>query len=76
MPPYCAVPKPRSSVPPPPERSSPCVSFAFLVITLITPFTALAPHKVAPGPLMTSIRSMSSSGTSWTSQNTPENKGV
>src|SRR5207247_1802556 len=41
-----------------------------------TPFTALAPHSVAPGPLMTSIRSMSASGTSCTSQNTPENKGV
>src|SRR5436309_910732 len=28
---------------------------------LITPFTALAPHSVAPGPLITSTRSMSSS---------------
>src|SRR2546430_16594786 len=45
-------------------------------MTLITPFTALAPHRVAPGPLMTSIRSMSARGSSCTSQNTPENKGV
>ena len=45
-------------------------------MTLITPLTALAPHNVAPGPLMTSIRSISESGTSCTSQNTPENNGV
>ena len=27
---------------------------------LMTPLTALAPHRVAPGPLITSMRSMSS----------------
>jgi hypothetical protein len=36
---------------------------------------ALTPHNVPPGPLMTSMRSMSSSITSCTSQNTPENNG-
>src|SRR5437016_14677233 len=45
-------------------------------MTLMTPFTALAPHNVAPGPLMTSIRSTSTRGTSCTSQNTPEYNGV
>jgi len=48
------------------------VSEARRVITLITPFTAFAPHNVAPGPLMTSMRSTSSSNTSWAS---PENAG-
>jgi len=38
--------------------------------------TAFAPHSVAPGPLITSMRSMSGRGTSCTSQNTPENNGV
>jgi hypothetical protein len=46
------------------------------VITLITPFTAFAPHSVAPGPLITSMRSTSSSIRSCASQNTPENNGV
>src|SRR2546427_546329 len=64
------------SVPPPPDSSTPCVSLASFVMTLITPLTALAPHSVAPGPLMTSIRSMSARGTSCTSQNTPEYNGV
>ena len=45
-------------------------------MTLITPFTALAPHSAAPGPLITSMRSTSSSITSWASQNTPEKSGV
>src|SRR2546421_12951537 len=45
-------------------------------MTLMTPFTALAPHNVAPGPLMTSIRSTSTRGSSCTSQNTPEYNGV
>ena len=43
---------------------------------LMTPLTALAPHSVAPGPLMTSIRSMSSGIRSGMSQYTPENSGV
>jgi hypothetical protein len=43
------------------------------VITLMTPFTALAPHSAALGPRMTSIRSMSSSSVSCTSQKTPPN---
>src|SRR5467141_1445355 len=43
---------------------------------LMTPSTALAPHNVAPGPRITSIRSRSSSITSWIFQYTPENKGV
>ena len=42
---------------------------------LMTPLTALAPHAVAPGPLMTSIRSMSSRSTSCSSQKTPANSG-
>src|SRR3989441_5047316 len=45
-------------------------------MTLMTPLTALAPQRVAPGPLMTSIRSMSARGSSCTSQNTPEYNGV
>jgi hypothetical protein len=52
------------------------VSRAVRVMMLITPFTAFAPHSVAPGPLITSMRSMSSSITSCWSQNTPENNGV
>jgi hypothetical protein len=31
-----------------------------LVMMLMTPLTALAPHSVAPGPRITSIRSTSS----------------
>jgi len=50
-----ADPNPANSVPPPPVTRSPFVSFASFVMTLITPLTALAPHSVAPGPLMTSI---------------------
>jgi len=48
------------------------VSRADRVVMLITPFTALAPYSAPPGPLMTSIRSMSSSTRSRASQNTPE----
>src|SRR5687768_13141023 len=48
---------------------------ARLVMTLMTPFTALAPHWVAPGPLITSMRSTSSSMTCCASQKTPENSG-
>jgi len=42
---------------------------------LITPLTALAPQVAPPGPRMTSIRSMSASTVSCTSQKTPENAG-
>src|SRR5580658_5437930 len=42
---------------------------------LITPSTAFAPHVVPPGPRITSIRAMSSSGRSRTSQNTPQKLG-
>jgi hypothetical protein len=44
----------------------------YRVRMLMTPLTAFAPHSVPPGPLMTSMRSTSSSSTSCTSQNTPE----
>ena len=47
---------------------TPCVSFAFFVKILITPFTALAPQRAAPGPRRTSIRSISSMTVSCTSQ--------
>jgi hypothetical protein len=50
------------------DTLAPWVPLAALVITLITPLTALAPHIVAPGPRITSIRSTSSSGTSTSSQ--------
>jgi hypothetical protein len=46
------------------------------VVMLIRPFTAFVPHNVEPGPLTTSMRSMSSSITSCASQNTPEKSGV
>ena len=68
---------PRSvSLPVPAVTKPPWVALALLVMMLITPLTALAPHSVAPGPRITSIRSTSSSGTSCTSQKTPENRGV
>src|SRR6266571_4945414 len=54
----------------------PWVSEDRRVMTLITPFTAFAPHSAAPGPLITSMRSTSSSITSCASQNTPEKSGV
>ena len=54
----------------------PWLSFAVFVMILMTPLTALAPHNVAPGPLITSIRSMSSKSVSCTSQNTPAYNGV
>ena len=57
--------------PPSTRTSPPCVSAVALVTMLITPFTALAPHMAAPGPRITSIRSMSSSIRSSASQNTP-----
>ena len=63
-PPYCAVPNDCPALPPPPDTIPPCVSSARLVIILITPLTAFAPHTEPPGPRMTSILSMSSSGTS------------
>jgi hypothetical protein len=44
-------------------------------MTLMTPLTAFTPHSVLPGPLITSMRSTSSSITSCTSQKTPENSG-
>jgi hypothetical protein len=47
-----------------------------LVTTLITPMTALVPQVAPPGPLITSMRSTSSSITSWVSQSTPEKRGV
>jgi hypothetical protein len=43
---------------------------------LMTPLTAFAPHSTPPGPLMTSIRSMFSSGRSCASQKTPAKVGV
>src|ERR1043166_4091897 len=43
---------------------------------LITPLTAFAPQSVAPGPVITSIRSISSNSVSCASQNTPAYKGV
>jgi hypothetical protein len=46
------------------------------VMTLMMPLTALTPHSVPPGPLITSMRSTSSSTRSCTSQKTPENSGV
>src|ERR1700680_1018504 len=42
----------------------------------MTPFTEFAPQSVPPGPRMTSIRAMSSSGGSCTSHHTPPNVGV
>ena len=54
----------------------PCVSLLDLVMMLMTPLTAFAPQSVPPGPLMTSIRSTSASGTLCASQNTPEYRGV
>ena len=51
-----------------PSRTSPWVSFAFLVMMLMTPLTALAPHSVPPGPRITSIRSTSSKSTFCTFQ--------
>ena len=59
-------------VPPPTRTSAPCVSAAVLVTMLMTPLTAFAPHMAAPGPRITSMRSMSSSIRSSASQNTPE----
>ena len=50
----------------------PTVSRAERVMMLITPLTALAPHSVAPGPRITSMRSMSSSIRFCMSQYTPE----
>jgi hypothetical protein len=54
----------------------PLVSREDLVMMLITPFTALAPQTVPPGPRITSIRSMSSSGIPIWSQFTPEKMGL
>ena len=45
----------------PAVSNPPCVSLARLAIMLMTPLTALAPYSVAPGPRMTSMRSISSS---------------
>src|SRR5664279_3172517 len=67
---------PRFSLPVDAVTWPPFVCCAFLVITLITPFTALGPHITAPGPLTTSICSMSPMGTSIASQMTPEKRGV
>src|SRR5450631_2980740 len=55
VPPYCAVPSAVVSEPEPAVTKPPCVSLALLVMTLMTPFTALAPHTVPPGPRITSI---------------------
>ena len=46
-----------------------------LVMILITPFMAFAPHTVPPGPRITSMRSIFSSGTSCAYHSTPENAG-
>ena len=59
-PPYRPPAVSRSSVPAPKRTRVPWVSWALRVMMLITPLTALAPHMVAPGPRITSIRSMSS----------------
>jgi hypothetical protein len=67
---------PRSVVPPPAFTSPPWVSAACLVMMLMTPFMAFAPQMVAPGPRITSILSMSSNRTSWTSQYVPAKNGV
>ena len=72
----CRSDRPRSWVPASATTRVPCVSALDRVRMLITPFTALAPHSVAPGPLMTSMRSTSSSSRSCWSQNTPEKNGV
>ena len=53
----------------------PWVSPALRVRMLITPLTALAPHSAPPGPLMTSMRSMFSGSTNWSSQYMPEKIG-
>jgi len=50
FPPYCTMPNPCTWVPPPAVSKPPRVSAELFVITLITPFTALAPHTVPPGP--------------------------
>ena len=42
--------------------------FGLFVMMLITPFTALAPHTVPPGPRITSIRTRSSRDRSCVSQ--------
>lgn len=49
----------------PTEIRPPCDCFAERVMTLMTPLTALAPQIVAPGPRITSMRSTSSSKTSF-----------
>jgi len=67
---------PRSSLPTATRVKSPRVSAADFVMMLITPLTAFEPQIVAPGPRMTSIRSMSSGGMSCMFQNTPEKAGV
>ena len=58
-----------------PRRTLPAYPSRFFVMMLMTPFTAFAPHTEPPGPLMTSMRSTSSSSTSWMSQNVPEKSG-
>jgi len=62
--------------PPPATTVPPCVSLAERVMMLITPLKALAPQRVEAGPLITSMRSMSSGSRSCMSQYTPENSGV
>ena len=64
-----------SSLPAPASTYVPGVSEADCVMMLITPLTALPPHTVPPGPETTSMRSMSSSSVSCTSQKTPANSG-
>ena len=56
------------------DRRAPC-STADLVTMLMTPFMALAPQTVPPGPRMTSIRSMSCSSRSSPSQTRPRIHG-
>ena len=62
-------------MPAPIDTRAPRVSAASRVMMFTTALTAFTPQSVPPGPLMTSIRSTSSSITSCTSQNTPENSG-
>ena len=66
---------PRSVEPAVPAMRAPWVSWARFVTMLMTPFTAFAPQSVPPGPRMISIRSMSSSSVSCTSQYVPANRG-
>src|SRR5687768_17354334 len=51
----------------------PSRAFGLRVMMLMTPFIAFAPHRLPPGPRITSMRSISETGTVSASQKTPEN---